>query len=143
MQFCYDYQADRYCEQCGLEIIKQLDELDQIELEKSPDLTHRSQTYYTDSDGNTVLMDYNDSDNYPQKHYISEISPDSPDHCGNCSKFLAHELSDECKNYVLETVYCNLSIYGEIGPIVQQWIDFWEIDINEDEDIKAIKKEVK
>ena len=138
MTFCYDYNADRYCEKCGLEIIKQLDELDQIELENSLDLVHRSNTFYTDSDGKTVLMDYNDSNNYPQKNHISDIYPDSPDHCGNCNVFLEHTLSEECKNYVLETVYCDLSMYGEIGPIVQQWIDFWEIDINQDSDIKKL-----
>ena len=116
MQFCYDYNADRYCEQCGLKIIKQINETENID-----------------------ELEITDSNDYPQKHYISEISPDSPNHCGNCNKFLEHELSDECKNYVLETAYCELSMYGEIGLIVQQWIDFWEIDINEDENIKAIK----
>ena len=129
MQFCYDYQADRYCEKCGLEIIKQIDELDQIEMENDPYLMHRSQSYYTDSDGNTVLMDYNDSNNYPQKTRISEISPDSPDHCGNCDVFLEHGLNDECKNYVLDTAHCELSMSGEISLIVKQWINFWNIDI--------------
>ena len=138
MKFCYDYNADRYCEKCGLEIIKQLDELDQIELENSNDLTHRSATYYTDSDGNAVLMDYNDSNNYPQKTRISEIDPGAPDHCGNCHVFLEHSLNEECENYVLQTVYCDLSMYGEIGPIVQQWIDFWKIDINQHSDIKEL-----
>jgi hypothetical protein len=127
MTFCYDYNADRYCEKCGLEIIKQLDELDQIELENSLDLVHRAK-----------LMDYNDSNNYPQKTNISDIDPGAPDHCGNCNVFLEHTLNEECKNYVLETVYCDLSMYGEIGPIVQQWIDFWEIDINQDSDIKKL-----
>ena len=118
MQFCYDYQADRYCEKCGLEIIKQLDELDQIEMKNNSDLMHRSQ-----------LMNYNDSNNYPQKTRISEISPDSPDHCGNCNVFLEHGLNDECKNYVLDTAHCELSMSGEISLIVKQWINFWNIDI--------------
>ena len=91
MTFCYDYNADRYCEKCGLEIIKQINATENID-----------------------------------------------DHCGNCNVFLEHTLNEECKNYVLETVYCDLSMYGEIGPIVQQWIDFWEIDINQDSDIKKL-----
>ena len=120
MQFCYDYNADRYCEKCGLEIIKQINKTENI--------------------GELELTDSND---YPQKTRISDISPGSPDHCGNCHVFLEHTLNEECKSYVLETVYCDLSMYGEIGPIVQQWIDFWKIDINEDDDIKTLKSEVK
>ena len=115
MTFCYDYNADRYCEKCGLEIIKQIHATENID-----------------------ELEITDSNDYPQKNHISDIDPGTPDHCGNCNVFLEHTLNEECKNYVLETVYCDLSMYGEIGPIVQQWVDFWEIDINQDSDIKKL-----
>ena len=115
MTFCYDYNADRYCEKCGLEIIKQIHATENID-----------------------ELEITDSNDYPQKNHINDIDPGTPDHCGNCNVFLEHTLNEECKNYVLETVYCDLSMYGEIGPIVQQWIDFWEKDINQDSDIKKL-----
>jgi len=131
MKFCYDYNADRYCEKCGLEIIKQIHKTDifkwAIDLEKELTMEELVEK-----------LELTDSNNYPQKNHINDIDPGTPDHCGNCNVFLEHTLNEECKNYVLETVYCDLSMYGEIGPIVQQWIDFWEIDINQDSDIKKL-----
>ena len=131
MQFCYDYNADRYCEKCGLEIIKQIHKTDifkwAIDLEKELTMEELVEK-----------LELTDSNNYPQKNHINDIDPGAPDHCGNCHVFLEHSLNEECENYVLETVYCDLSMYGEIGPIVQQWIDFWKIDINQDSDIKEL-----
>ena len=128
-RYCYDYNADRYCEKCGLEIIKQLDELDQIELENAPDLTHRSQTYYTDSDGKTVLIDYNDANNYPQKTSISEISPGTPEYCGNCHVFIPAPPNEALLQYVRMEAETDVAMYGSLRETTALWVRFYSVEL--------------
>ena len=82
----YAYNADLYCEDCGLSIKNDLDnnnigvnKIDPINME--------------------------DSNYYPQ--YVGDSGggeSDSPQHCGNCSMFLENSLTSDGENYLKEMI---------------------------------------
>ena len=82
----YVYNADLYCEDCGLSIKNDLDnnnigvnKIDPINME--------------------------DSNYYPQ--YVGDSGggeSDSPQHCGNCSMFLENSLTSDGENYLKEMI---------------------------------------
>ena len=121
MGYCYDYNADRYCEKCGEDIKDELDKLDQVEVESDPDLIHRS-----------TLMDYNDSNNYPQKTSISEISPGTPEHCGNCHVFIPAPPNSELLEHVRMEAEIDIAMYGSLREITLLWVDFYKVTINQE-----------
>jgi len=94
MRYCYDYNADRYCEPCGIRIKDELDELD---------------FYSSKSDE----IDYNDSNDYPQKTSISEISPGTPEH-------------------VRMEAEIDIAMYGSLREITLLWVDFYKVTINQE-----------
>ena len=114
----YIYNADLYCKPCGKAKIDQLNEaLDKdvhgtLDWSNNPDL-------------------YEDSNSWPQEYHRGEGESDSPDHCGNprCSRFLGRNLTDDGIAYVKESAREDLDQPGAIGEIVQGWLDFYGIEL--------------
>ena len=104
MNYCYDYCADRYCEKCGLEIIKQINETEELEL--------------------------TDSNSYPQKNYIGEISPGAPEHCGNCHVFIPAPANEELLEYVRMEGETDITMYGSLRETTALWVNFYKVTIN-------------
>ena len=114
----YIYDGDLYCKPCGKAKIEQLNEaLDKdvhgmLDWSNNPDL-------------------YEDSNSWPQEYHRGEGESDSPDHCGNprCSRFLGRNLTDDGIAYVQESAREELDREGVIGDIVQGWMDFYGIEL--------------
>ena len=114
----YIYNADLYCKPCGMAKIEQLNAaLDKdvhgtLDWSNSPDL-------------------YEDSNSWPQEYHRGEGESDSPDHCGNpqCSRFLGRNLTDDGIAYVKESAREELDRDGVIGEIVQGWMDYYGIEL--------------
>ena len=113
----YIYNADLYCKPCGITIIEQLNEaLDKdtrntLGWSNNPDL-------------------YEDSNSWPQEYPRGEGESDSPDHCGNCQRFLGRNLTDDGIAYIFEHYWEDLDRDGVIGEVVQGWLDFYGISID-------------
>lgn len=75
----YIYQADVYCDDCGLEIRKQL----AVSAPTDP-LDHHSY----------------DSDDYPKEARVEHEESDCPQHCGKCGEFLQNPLTSDGYRYV-------------------------------------------
>ena len=114
----YIYNGDLYCQPCGKALIEQFnDALDKdvhgmLDWSNNPDL-------------------YEDSNSWPQEYHRGEGESDSPDHCGNprCSRFLGRNLTDDGIAYVKESAREELDRDGVIGEIVQGWMDFYGIEL--------------
>jgi hypothetical protein len=112
----YIYNADLYCKPCGMAKIEQINEaLDKdvhgtLDWSNNPDL-------------------YEDSNSWPQEYSRGDGESDSPDHCGKCSRFLGRNLTDDGIAYVQESAREELDRDGAIGEIVQGWMDFYGIEL--------------
>ena len=114
----YIYDGDLYCKPCGMAKIEQLNEaLDKdvhgtLDWSNNPDL-------------------YGDSNSWPQEYHRGEGESDTPDHCGNpqCSRFLGRNLTDDGIAYVKESARVDLESDGVIGEIVQGWMDYYGIEL--------------
>lgn len=89
MQTCFIYQADIYCRDCGHSIADDL---------------------RADS-----VIDYHDSDTFPQEEMICES--DTPDHCAGCGCFLENPLTHDGMAYVQTALDANT---GK-PEILRQW----------------------
>ena len=101
----YMFEADWYCKPCGEAIAATLPEPTEWERE------------------------HPDSDSYPVAYDSSEGETDTPDHCGKCSRFLGSNLTDDGIAYVQESAREELDREGVIGEIVQGWMDFYGIEL--------------
>jgi len=117
-RYCYDYNADRYCEKCGEDIKDQLDKLDQVEVESDSGLVHRS-----------TLADYSDTNNYPQKTSISEISPGTPEYCGNCHVFIPAPPNSELLEHVRMEAETDVAMYGSLRETTALWVRFYSVEL--------------
>jgi len=117
-RYCYDYNADRYCEKCGEDIKDQLDKLDQVEVESDSGLVHRS-----------TLADYSDTNNYPQKTSISEISPGTPEYCGNCHVFIPAPPNEALLQYVRMEAETDVAMYGSLRETTALWVRFYSVEL--------------
>ena len=117
-RYCYDYNADRYCEKCGEDIKDQLDKLDQVEVESDPGLVHRS-----------TLVDYSDSNNYPWLTLISDIEPGTPEHCGNCHVFIPAPPNEALLQYVRMEAETDVAMYGSLRETTALWVRFYSVEL--------------
>ena len=114
----YIYNADLYCKPCGMSKIDQLNE--------APDKdVHGTLNWSNHPDL------YEDSNSWPQEYHRGEGESDTPDHCGNpqCSRFLGRNLTDDGIAYVKESARVDLERDGVIGEIVQGWMDYYGIEL--------------
>ena len=56
---------------------------------------------------------------------------DSPDHCGSCRLFLGRSLTADGIAYVRESARAELDRDGVIGEVVQGWLDYYEVELEE------------
>jgi len=96
----YAYSADIYCDDCAEKLITELD-------------------------ANRVI-DSGDSDDYPQFDSSSGES-DYPQHCADCQVFLENPLTDDGREYVIDTLVKDLA-RGELGPCVNEWLEYYDLD---------------
>tara|TARA_R110000737_G_scaffold63570_1_gene91262 strand:- start:243 stop:593 length:351 start_codon:yes stop_codon:yes gene_type:complete len=85
----YAYNADLYCEDCGLSIKRVIDHFVGNNLDNN----------------NVGVNKMEDSNYYPQ--YVGDSGggeSDSPQHCGNCSMFLENSLTSDGENYLKEMI---------------------------------------
>ena len=113
MRYCYDYNADRYCEPCGIRIKDELDELD---------------FYSSKSDE----IDYNDSNNYPQKTNVYEIEPGAPEHCASCLVFIPAPPNSELLQYVRMEAETDVAMYGSLRETTALWVRFYKVTVNQE-----------
>ena len=134
----YIYNADLYCKPCGMAKIEQLNEaLDKDIREVGLIETDQDLIAYE------VLVEhgmlnwsnnpdlYEDSNSWPQEYTRGDGESDSPDHCGKCSRFLGRNLTDDGIAYVQESAREELDRDGAIGEIVQGWMDFYGIELED------------
>jgi hypothetical protein len=118
----YIYNADLYCKPCGEGI--------QSELEA---LNCDCPGGKSDCDGSCnpgELHGYHDDSNsWPQEYPKGEGESDSPDHCAKCDRFLGRHLTDDGIAYVQESAREELDRDGVIGEVVQGWLDFYGIEL--------------
>ncbi len=89
MQTCFIYAADIYCRDCGQSI--------------ADDLRAES------------VVDYHDSDTFPQESTIGES--DTPTHCGACGCFLENPLTLDGLAYVQRALDENTGA----ADVLRQW----------------------
>ena len=101
------FDADLYCKPCGQAIASSL-----------PDPTEWER-------------EHPDSNDYPVEYDSSEDESDTPDHCGNpdCQLFLERPLTADGREYVRELAYEDLESSNELSETVQQWVDFYDIEV--------------
>lgn len=92
MQTCFIYQADIYCRDCGHSIADDL---------------------RADS-----VIDYHDSDTFPQESTIGES--DTPNHCGACGCFLENPLTPDGMAYVQTALESHEYGHGN-REVLKQW----------------------
>ena len=113
----YMYQGELYCKPCGKALVEQFNDM-------------------LDKDTRNVLgwtnhPDlYEDSDAWPQEYSRGEGETDSPDHCGHCHRFLGRNLTDDGVDYVKQAAIDEVAMYGAIGPVVQGWLDYYDLDLD-------------
>jgi len=100
----YIYCADLYCPDCAKDI-----ERDLI------------------GQGFALCQGMDDSDNWPVPYTRGNGESDSPDHCAKCDRFLGRHLTDDGIEYVKRSADEDLDRDGVIGDIVQGWVDFYGI----------------
>ena len=99
----YIYDADLYCPDCASNI--------------EHDLIGR---------GMALCQGMNDSNTWPQEYSsIGVGETDSPDHCGNCHRFLGRDLTEHGVEYVKQSAIDELARDGAIGEVVQGWLDYY------------------
>ena len=113
----YIYNADLYCKPCGMAFVEQLNEALDKDVHGMLDWTNHPDLY-------------EDSNSWPQEYSRGEGESDSPDHCGNCHRFLGRHLTDDGIAYVQESAREELARDGVIGDVVQGWLDYYEIDLD-------------
>ena len=102
------YNADLYCPPCASDI--------------EHDLIGK---------GFALCQGMNDSNSWPQEYSsIGVGETDSPDHCGNCQRFLGRDLTEHGAGYVKQAAIDELARDGAIGEVVQGWLDYYEIDLD-------------
>ena len=103
----YIYDADLYCPDCASNI-----EHDLI------------------GNGFALCQGMDDSNTWPVPYSRGEGESDSPDHCGNCHRFLGRHLTDDGVEYVKQAASGDIDQHGAIGEVVQGWLDYYEIDLD-------------
>jgi len=103
----YIYNADLYCPDCASNIEHNLI-----------------------GEGMALCQGMDDSDSWPQEYSRGEGESDSPDHCGNCQRFLGRALTTDGVEYVKQAAIDELDSDGAIGQVVQGWLDYYEIDLD-------------
>ena len=112
----YMFDGDWYCKPCGETISATLPEPTEWERE------------------------HPDSNSYPVEYDSSAGESDTPDHCAGrinslhenyciCSKFLERPLTEDGIEYVRELAYEDLESSNELSETVQQWVDFYDIEV--------------
>lgn len=109
---CYIYQSEVYCEDCGHDIIFEIDS--------------KERGFISD-----------DSNEFPQFDEVGES--DSPQHCAggeSCvnghdgrGMFFENALTAEGRQYVIETFHRDPT-----NPVVQEWVNYYEYKEIEDDD---------
>ncbi len=99
----YVYKADLLCYECGVDTYNDL----------------RSHN----------IRDTEDSDTFPQgPESNGGGEADSPQHCGKCERFLENPLTSHGVEYVKEAVQRYNSLRTGNPRILQEWLDYYEID---------------
>lgn len=94
----YVYQADVYCEDCGRDIVAQLDR------------EHKEDT--------------GDTDDYPQGPFADGGGEaDYPQCCGECHAFLENPITDDGAEYVAERVRDWYVKHEGSAEVIRRWID--------------------
>jgi|SRR4051812_18922156 len=97
--YVYIYQADIYCESCGLAIRNRL--------------AHA---------GRPAIDD--DSDAWPQGPYSDGGGEaDTPQHCGTCHVFLRNPLTGDGVDYVRERAE-----FG-VNDVIREWLEYYHIEV--------------
>jgi len=118
----YIYSASLFCKPCGEDI--------QLELNA---LNCDCPGGISDCDGSCNWGEtpgyHDDSNSWPQEYSQYNGESDTPDHCGKCQRFLGRNLTDDGIAYVQESAREELDRDGVIGDVVQGWLDFYGIEL--------------
>jgi hypothetical protein len=118
----YIYNADLYCKPCGEGIQSELEAL-------NCDCPGGKSDCNGSCNWGELQGYHDDSNSWPIDYCRGERESDTPDHCGKCSRFLGSTLTDDGIEYVKESAREDLDQHGAIGEIVQGWLDFYGIEL--------------
>ena len=134
------YNADIYCEDCGEDIKQQI----RNEAKAAGKLLKE----YLDVD---ALCDA-DTDTWPQLALDGGGESDSPQHCGShecclnatllksgnkVGMFLENSLISDGNEYVKEQALNDIKSKGEVGEVVQMWLDYYDyIKLDDSEEVE-------
>lgn len=91
----YIYQADIYCDDCGV-------------------------AYQKDLENTVPTLDRDDSDNWPRGPYgDGGGEADSPQHCGDCHIHLENPLTPDGERYVIAAVASGA------GVVAGDWLEYY------------------
>jgi hypothetical protein len=124
----YIYDADLYCKPCGEAIQGQLldETCDCSGCDCGTECKPECASNIPERQFEIAVTE--DSNSWPQEYSKGEGESDSPDHCGNCQRFLGRHLTDDGVEYVKQSAIDELARNGAIGEVVQGWLDYYEID---------------
>ena len=115
----YLYSADLYCPPCAQHI------QDALREQMDPDI--QDAVNLDSALDSAPPLDWS-SDHWPME--CSDGETDAPDHCGHCHRFLGRTLTDDGVAYVKQAAMGDIDQYGAIGPVVQGWLDYYDLDLD-------------
>jgi hypothetical protein len=137
----YAYDADVHCVECTEELFGEIEPRAVDWYGRWIEVAVRDDERLRAADSDPVIV--RDSEENPLSPYYDSERSDSPQHCGDCHKFLGASLTSDGVDYVIETLWDELSPFendnGRDRSVTLEWARYLD-DRSERYDLDNYRK---